>query len=63
MQHMSLDNCQRSPLAHAARTYSKHTSRDSYLLLCDVTADTENTASCIVARWDRVHRVVCLTTC
>jgi hypothetical protein len=26
-------------------------SRDHYLLLCDVTADTENTASSIVACW------------
>jgi hypothetical protein len=26
-------------------------SRDHYLLLCDVTADMENTASCIVACW------------
>jgi hypothetical protein len=33
------------------RTYSKHISRDHYLQLCDVTADTENTASSIVERW------------
>jgi hypothetical protein len=26
-------------------------SRDHYLLLCDVTSDTENTASSIVACW------------
>jgi hypothetical protein len=29
----------------------RHTSRGLYPLLCDVTADTENTASCIVACW------------
>jgi hypothetical protein len=29
--------------------YGKHMSRDRYLLLCDVTADTKNTASPIVS--------------
>jgi hypothetical protein len=31
--------------------YRKHMSRDRYLLLCDVTADTENTSSSIVVCW------------
>jgi hypothetical protein len=32
-------------------TYSEHISRDRYLLLFNVTANTENTASSIVACW------------
>jgi hypothetical protein len=31
--------------------HRKHMSRDSYLLLCDITADTVNTAFSIVACW------------
>jgi hypothetical protein len=31
--------------------HRKHMSRDHYLLLCDVTADTENPASSVVACW------------
>jgi hypothetical protein len=50
-KHMSRDHYPASKLAHAARTYSKHISRDRYLLLYDVTADTENTASSIFACW------------
>jgi hypothetical protein len=46
---MTRDHYPTSSLAHAARTYSKHMSRDCYLLLCDVAADTDNTASSIVA--------------
>jgi hypothetical protein len=48
---MSRDHYLASPLAQAARTYSKHILRDRYLLLCDVTADTESTATSIVACW------------
>jgi hypothetical protein len=33
------------------QTYSKPISRDHYLLLCDVTADMEITASSIIACW------------
>jgi hypothetical protein len=47
----SHDHYPASPLAHAARTYSKHMSRDHHVLLCDVTVDTENTVSSIVACW------------
>jgi hypothetical protein len=43
-KHTSRDQYPASPLAHAAWTYSKHMSRNRYLLLCDVTAGTENTA-------------------
>jgi hypothetical protein len=50
-KYISRDHYPTSPLAHAARTYSKHMSPDRHLLLCDVTADTENTASFIVACW------------
>jgi hypothetical protein len=50
-KHMSRDHYPVIPLAHAARTYSKLMSRDRYLLLCDDTADTENTASSILACW------------
>jgi hypothetical protein len=31
--------------------HRKHMSHDHYPLLCDVTADTENTASSIVSCW------------
>jgi hypothetical protein len=31
--------------------HRKHMSHDHYLLLCDITMDTENTASSIVACW------------
>jgi hypothetical protein len=31
--------------------HRKHISRDYYVLLCDVTADTESTASSVVACW------------
>jgi hypothetical protein len=31
--------------------HRKHMSRDHYILLCDVSADTENTAPSIVACW------------
>jgi hypothetical protein len=50
-KHISCDHYPASPLAHAARTYSKHMSRDRYVLLRDVTADTENTVFSIVACW------------
>jgi hypothetical protein len=49
--NMAHDHYPVSPLVHAAQTYSKHTSRDCYLLLCGVTVDTENTASSTVACW------------
>jgi hypothetical protein len=41
-KHMSCHHYAASPLLPAAWTYSKHISRDHYLLLCDGTADTEN---------------------
>jgi hypothetical protein len=50
-KHMSRDHYPASPLAHAARAYNKHMSRDRYLFLCDVTADTKNTVSSVVACW------------
>jgi hypothetical protein len=50
-KHISRDHYLASPLAHAARTYSEHMLRGRYLLLCDVTEDTENTASSIIACW------------
>jgi hypothetical protein len=50
-KHMSRDHYPDSPVAQTARTYSKHMSRDRYLLLCDDTADTENKASSIAACW------------
>jgi hypothetical protein len=49
-KHMSRDHYPASPLVPAARIYSKHMSHNRYLLLCDATADTENTAS-IVPCW------------
>jgi hypothetical protein len=49
-KHMSRGHYPASPLAHAERTYSKHMSSDC-LLLWDVIADTENTASSVVACW------------
>jgi hypothetical protein len=36
--------------------HTANTSRDSYLLLCDVTADMENTASFILVVLDRVYK-------
>jgi hypothetical protein len=39
---MSHDHYLATPMAQAARTYSKHMSRDCYLLLCELTADTVN---------------------
>jgi hypothetical protein len=50
-KHMSRDHYPASTLAHAGRTHSKHMSRDRYVLLCDITADTENIASSTVACW------------
>jgi hypothetical protein len=50
-KQMSRDHYPASLLAQAARIYSKHMSPDRHLLLCDFTADTENTASSNVACW------------
>jgi hypothetical protein len=45
---MSHDHYPANQLAQAAWTCSKHISYDRYLLLCDITADMENTVSSIV---------------
>jgi hypothetical protein len=52
---VSRDHYPTSLLAHVARTYSKHMSRDRYLLLCNVTADTDCVYRAVT--WQRIDLI------